>query len=57
MSFTDALGGGKAAYSQAQFIGRQKEVLIFIALIFWAGSFGMGRISRRLEKYMGVGER
>ena len=57
LSFTDALGGGKAAYSQAQFIGRQKEVLIFIALIFWAGSFGMGRISRRLEKYMGVGER
>ena len=34
LSFTDALGGAKAAFSQAQFIGRQKEALIFIGLIF-----------------------
>ncbi|NQW17436.1 MAG: ABC transporter permease subunit [Chloroflexi bacterium] len=57
LSFTDALGGAKAAFSQAQFVGRQKEALIFIGLIFWAGSFGMSRISRRIEKYLGVGSR
>ena len=57
LSFRDALGGAKATFSQAQFVGRQKEALIFIGLIFWAGSFGISRISRRIEKYQGIGAR
>jgi len=57
LSFTDALGGAKAAFSQAQFIGKQKETLIFIGLIFWAGSFSMSRITRRIEQYLGIGAR
>jgi general L-amino acid transport system permease protein len=57
LSFTDAFGGAQAAIAQAEFIGRQKEVLIFIALAFWSVSFGMSRLSQRLERALGVGVR
>lgn len=50
LSFTDALGGAQAAIAQADFIGRQKEVLLFVA-------FGMSRLSHRLERALGVGVR
>ncbi len=57
LSFTDAFGGAQAAISQADFIGRQKEVLLFVALAFWSVSFGMSRLSHRLERALGVGVR
>ncbi|MCH8816612.1 MAG: amino acid ABC transporter permease [Chloroflexi bacterium] len=57
LGFTDALGGAQAAYSQSEFIGRQKEALLFIALLFWSVSFGMSRLSQRVEKALGLGER
>ncbi|MCH8222843.1 MAG: ABC transporter permease subunit [Chloroflexi bacterium] len=57
LSFTDALGGAQAAIAQPDFIGRQKEVLLFIALLFWSVSFGMSRLSQRFERTLGIGER
>ena len=57
LSFTDVFGAAQAAISQADFIGRQKEVLLFIALAFWSVAFGMSRLSHRLERAMGVGVR
>ncbi|MCH8114287.1 MAG: amino acid ABC transporter permease [Chloroflexi bacterium] len=57
LGFTDALGGAEAAFSQTEFIGRQKEALLFIALLFWSGSLGMSRLSQRFEKVLGIGER
>ena len=57
LSFTDALGAAEAAISQADFIGRQKEVLIFIALAFWSVAFTMSRLSHRLERALGIGVR
>jgi len=57
LSFTDALGGAEAAFAQTEFIGRQKEALFFIALLFWGGSLGMSRLSQRFEKVLGIGER
>lgn len=57
LSFTDAFGAAQAAISQADFIGRQKEVLLFVALAFWSVSFGMSRLSHRLERALGVGVR
>ena len=57
LSFTDALGGAQASIAQADFIGRQKEVLLFIALVFWSASFGMSRLSQRLERSLGIGVR
>lgn len=57
LSFTDALGAAQAAYAQTDFIGRQREALLFIGLLFWAGAFGMSRLSRRFEKTLGIGGR
>jgi general L-amino acid transport system permease protein len=57
LSFTDALGGAQAAIAQPAFIGRQQEALLFIALLFWSGSFGMSRLSQRFERVLGIGER
>lgn len=57
LGFTDALSGGQAAYNQAAFKGSQIEVLVFVALLFWAVAFGMSRLSQRFEKTLGIGER
>ncbi|PZC50388.1 MAG: general L-amino acid transport system permease protein [Chloroflexi bacterium] len=57
LSFTDALGAAQASISQADFIGRQKEVLLFIGLAFWSVAFGMSRLSQRIERALGVGVR
>jgi len=46
--------------SQSQpfnFIGSVKETLLFAALIYWLFTFTFSRISLRLEKKLGVGER
>ena len=57
LSVTDLLGGAEAALAQREFFGRQKEVLLFAALLFWAVAFSMSRLSARLERTLGVGER
>jgi len=46
--------------SQSQpfnFIGSVKETLLFAALVYWLFTFTFSRISLRLEKRLGVGER
>ncbi|MBT4074364.1 MAG: ABC transporter permease subunit, partial [Chloroflexi bacterium] len=57
LGFTDALSGGQAAYNQTAFKGDQIEVLLFIALMFWAVAFGMSRLSQRIERVLGIGAR
>lgn len=39
------------------FLGSVKETLIFTALVYWLFTFTFSRISLRLEKKLGVGER
>ena len=57
LGFIDALGGAQAAIAQPDFIGRQKEALLFIALLFWSVAFAMSRLSQRFEKALGIGVR
>ena len=58
LGFIDALGAGQSAFGgQAEFIGKQKEVLLFIALLFWSVSFTMSRLSHRFERALGLGLR
>jgi general L-amino acid transport system permease protein len=57
LGFTDALGGAQAAIAQPDFIGRQREALLFVALLFWSGSLGMSRLSQRFERVLGIGVR
>ena len=44
---------------QGPFRGQQllPEVLAFVGLLFWIGSYTMARESQRLEHKLGVGER
>jgi general L-amino acid transport system permease protein len=53
----DLLGIATAVLAQPEFLGRQREVYLFIALIYWVFSYAMSYASRRLEIALGVGER
>ncbi|MDA1061723.1 MAG: amino acid ABC transporter permease [Chloroflexi bacterium] len=57
LGLTELLGAGRATLSQEEFIGRQQEVLAFVALIFWVIAFAMSRLSQRIERGLGVGVR
>lgn len=59
MGFLDLLAGAEAATSQPAFRGQGliAETLVFVALLFWVGSYTMSRESQRLELRLGVGER
>ena len=57
LGLTELLRAGGAAYAQFEFIGRQTEVLLFVALLFWSVSFSMSRISQRIETSLGIGQR
>jgi general L-amino acid transport system permease protein len=39
------------------FLGSIKETLVFAAIVYWMFTFTFSRISLRLEKKLGVGER
>ena len=53
----EMLRAGRATAAQTEFIDNQAEVLLFIALVFWVFAFGMSRLSARLERKLGIGER
>lgn len=59
MGFLDLLAGAEAATSQPAFRGQGliAETLVFVALLFWVGSYTMSRESQRLELRLGVGQR
>jgi general L-amino acid transport system permease protein len=42
---------------QPEFIGSQRENLLFVAFVFWIFTFTFSRASQRLERKLGVGER
>jgi general L-amino acid transport system permease protein len=53
----DLLGIARSVLAQPQFVGLQREVFLFITLIYWFVSYLISYISQRLEKALGVGER
>jgi general L-amino acid transport system permease protein len=56
VGLTDILDVGRSVTAQREFIGRQKESLLFVALVFWLITFSISRIGQRLERRLGVGE-
>ncbi len=48
---------GKAVLAQPAWLGRQQEVYIFVAIIYFIFSYAMSYASLRLEAALGVGER
>ncbi len=59
LGMTDLLTGGQVLTAQKEFRGQGliAETLIFVLLLFWAGSFTMSQESQRLESRLGIGER
>lgn len=53
----DLVGIAKTVLAQPDFIGLQREVYVFISLIYWVLSYGMSYLSQRLEEQLGVGKR
>jgi general L-amino acid transport system permease protein len=59
MGLPDLLNGAEVITSQPGFAGQGliAESLVFVLLIFWAGSYTMSNESQRLEARLGVGQR
>lgn len=59
IGLTDLLGVAEILTEQPDFIaqGLIFETLVFVAFIYWVGSYSMSRESQRLERRLGVGER
>lgn len=53
----DLAGIANAVIAQKEFLGLQREVLLFIAVIYFIFASSMSYASRRLERSLGVGER
>jgi general L-amino acid transport system permease protein len=53
----DGLRAAEATLTQPGFTDNASEVFLFMALAFWVGSFSMSRLSMRLERNIGIGER
>lgn len=59
LGILDLLNGAGAITQQPDFRGQGLiiETLVFVAFLFWVGSFTMSRESQRLERKLGVGTR
>ncbi len=59
LSIVEVLKVSEAITKQDEFLGQGYiyEVLAFVSLLFWVGSYVMSRESQRLEKRLGVGQR
>ncbi len=57
VGLTELLKSAQQVTAQPDFIGRQAEALLFVALIYWIVAFSMSRASQQLERTLGVGER
>lgn len=53
----DLVGIAKTVLAQPDFLGLQREVYVFISLIYWVLSYGMSYLSQRLEEKLGAGKR
>ena len=53
----ELLGIARSVLAQPQYISYQREVYLFVALIYWIFSYGMSYLSQRMEAALGVGDR
>ncbi|HSM54949.1 MAG TPA: amino acid ABC transporter permease [Candidatus Sulfomarinibacteraceae bacterium] len=58
VGINEILGIGKSiVLGNPEWVTAQKEVYVFIAIVFWVFTYAMSYSSRRLERALGVGER
>lgn len=56
-SLLDLFGIGHSILGNPAWRGLDREVLLFVAFVYWIFAYSMSHMSRRLEKVLGVGER
>jgi general L-amino acid transport system permease protein len=53
----DLLGIARSVLAQTEFLGRQSEVLLFVAVTYWIFAYTLTFVSQRLEEALRVGQR
>ena len=53
----DALDSSRKALIQEGFTDNAQEAFVFAGLLFWAVAFTMSRLSMRIERNIGIGQR
>lgn len=53
----ELVGTAQSILAQPRYLGRHVEVYTFVALLYWAFSYGLSYVSRGLERRLGVGRR
>jgi len=53
----ELLGIARSVLANPTWLGRQAEVYLFVAMVYFIFSFSMSSASRRLERALGLGER
>ncbi|MFQ5615968.1 MAG: ABC transporter permease subunit, partial [Anaerolineales bacterium] len=53
----DLLGIARGVIANPDYIGTQREVFLFISLLFFVFSYALSYTSRRIEATLGVGQR
>ncbi|MBH77383.1 MAG: hypothetical protein CL897_04040 [Dehalococcoidia bacterium] len=53
----ELVGSSRSAIAQGEFITARIEVYVFAAVMFWIVAFVMSRVSQRIERSLGVGQR
>ncbi len=53
----DLFNMGRSILANPTWLGSDREVLLFIAFVYWLFTYTMAYLSRRLERILGVGER
>ena len=49
--------GRTIVVGRPEYQGNVQEMFIFVALVFWVFTYGMSYVSRKVEQYLGIGER
>ncbi len=57
LTLRELKGNADSAIAQSEFIPDRIEAYVFVAVVFWVVAFMMSRISQRVERAQGVGER
>ncbi len=50
ISLTDLLGISRSVLAQSEFIGRHREIYVFVAVVYFVFSYGMSYAARQLER-------
>jgi general L-amino acid transport system permease protein len=56
-SLLDLFGIAHSILANPNWLGRDREVILFVAFVYWIFTYFLSHMSRRLEKTLGVGER